>query len=157
VALTPAIPSAYRQQFQDSQINLVRQEPGGFLFLCESTLSQDPDLVPINVRRLLSFLRKTVLKVGVDYVFEPNNDSFRRGVQRGFEKLMDSLFRQGAFAGRVSRDAFQVVTDSSLNTQSAMDNGQFIVELRFAPSLPMRFLTVRLWQTADRTFVTEGP
>jgi hypothetical protein len=156
VSLLPALPPAYRQQFQDSQINLVRQEPSGFLFLCASTLSQDPDLVPINVRRLLSFLRKTVLKVGVDYVFEPNGDAFRRGVQRGFEKMMDSLFRQGAFAGRVSRDAFQVVADSSLNTQAAMENGQFIVELKFAPSLPLRFLTVRLWQTADRMFVTEG-
>jgi len=49
-----------------------------------------------------------------------------------------------------------VVTDSSLNSQQAMDNGQFYVLLRVAPSLPMRFLTIRLLQTADRTFVTEG-
>jgi phage tail sheath protein FI len=104
----------------------------------------------------MSFLRKTALRAGVDYVFEPNGDEFRRGVQRGFETLLDSLLLRGAFAGRTARDSYKVVTDSSLNTQQAMDNGQFFVELRVAPSVPMRFLTIRLLQTADRTYVTEG-
>jgi phage tail sheath protein FI len=156
VDMTPAISRASRQMLQDSLINLVRQEPGGFLCLCELTLSDDPDYSPINVRRLISFLRKTALRAGAAYVFEPNGDEFRRAVQRGFETLLDSLLLLGAFAGRTSREAFQVVTDSSLNTPQAMARGEFIVELRFAPSLPMRFLTVRLLQTADRTFVTEG-
>ena len=156
VDLIPPIARSSRQALQDSLINLVRQEPSGFLCLCELTLSDDPDLSPINVRRLLSFLRKTVLLAGNNYVFEPNGDDFRRAVQRGFEVLMDRLLLLGAFAGRTSREAFQVVTDTSVNTPQAMDQGQFIVELRVAPSLPMRFLTLRLLQTADRTFVTEG-
>lgn len=156
VDLTPPVLKSSRQELQDAQINLVRQEPSGFLCLCELTLSDNPDLSPINVRRLMSFLRKTALQVGVDYVFEPNSDEFRRGVQRGFETLLDRLLQLGAFAGRTAGDSFQVVTDSSLNTRRAMDKGQFFVELRVAPSVPMRFLTIRLLQTADRTFVTEG-
>lgn len=156
VDLAPPVLKSSRQELQDSLINLVRQEPDGFLCLCELTLSDDPDLSPINVRRLLSFLRKTVLRAGTDYVFEPNSPEFRRSVQRGFEILMDGLLQRGAFAGRTARDSYQVVTDSRLNTRQTMDLGQFFVELRVAPSLPMRFLTVRLLQTADRTFVTEG-
>lgn len=156
VDMAPPVLKSSRQALQDSLINLVRQEPGGFLCLCELTLSDDPDLSPINVRRLLSLLRKTALRAGSDYVFEPNSDEFRRSVQRGFEILLDGLLQRGAFAGRIARDSYQVVTDSSLNTRQAMDNGQFFVELRVAPSLPMRFLTIRLLQTADRTFVTEG-
>ena len=156
VDMTPPIARASRQALQDSLINLVRQEPAGFLCLCELTLTDDPDLSPINVRRLLSFLRKTVLRAGNEYVFEPNGDEFRRSVQRGFEILLDRLFALGAFAGRKSSDGFEVITDSSVNTPQAVDRGQFIVEIRVAPSLPMRFLTVRLVQTADRTFVTEG-
>jgi hypothetical protein len=156
VDMTPPIPRTSRQGLQDSLVNLVRQEPAGFICLCELTLSDDPDLSPINVRRLLSFLRKTALRAGVDYVFEPNSDDFRRNVERGFEALLAGLLLRGAFAGRVASQAFQVVTDSSLNTPQAMDNGQFFVELRVAPSVPMRFLTVRLLQTADRTYVTEG-
>jgi hypothetical protein len=156
VDLTPPILKSSRQQLQDAQINLVRQEATGFVCLCELTLSDNPDLTLINVRRLLSFLRKTALRVGVDYVFEPNSDEFRRGVQRGFEKLLDRLLQLGAFAGPTASVSFQVVTDKSVNTPQAMDNGQFFVELRVAPSVPMRFLTVRLMQTADRTLVTEG-
>lgn len=156
VDLSPAVSRLYRQALQDSLINLTRQEPGGFLCLSAVTLSDDPDLSPINVRRLLSFLRKTALRAGVNYVFEPNSNEFRRSVQRGFEDLLDGLMLRGAFAGRTSREAFQVVTDSTVNTPQAMEWGEFIVELRVAPSLPMRFLNIRLLQTADRTSVTEG-
>ena len=101
-------------------------------------------------------LRRAALKLGADYVFEPNDDPFRRSVQRGFEGLLDGMFLRGAFAGRTSRDAFQVVTDNTLNTPASVDQGRFFVELRVAPSLPLSFLTVRLLQAADRTFVTEG-
>jgi hypothetical protein len=156
VDLTPPIGRGSRQALQDAQVNLVRQAPGGFLCLSALTLSDDDDLTPINVRRLLSFLRKTSIKAGVDYIFEPNDDRFRRGVQRGFEKLLNGLFLQGAFAGRVASDAFQVVTDSSINTRATADRGEFYVELRVAPSLPMRFLTIRLLQTADTTLVSEA-
>ena len=156
IDLTPSILKSSRQELQDAQINLIRQEPTGFLCLCELTLSDDPDLAPINVRRLLSFLRKTALREGVNYVFEPNSSEFRRSVQRGFETLFDSLLRRGAFAGRTSRDSYQVVVDSSVNTPQSIDGGRLIVELRVAPSLPMRFLTIRLVQSADRTEVTEG-
>ena len=156
VALTPSVSRAYWQDLQDAQVNLLRQEPGGFLCLSASTLSDDPDLEPINVRRLMSFLRKTVLRVGMDYVFEPNSDAFRRGVQRGIEKVLDMLFLRGAFAGRTASEALQVATDSRVNTAATMALGQFFVEIKVAPSVPLRFLTVRLAQTADRTFVTEG-
>ncbi len=156
VDMSPPVARASRQSLQDASINLIRHEPSGFLCLCQLTLSDDPDLCNINVRRLLSFVRKTALRAGADYVFEPNSDEFRRAVERGFEALLDNLLVRGAFAGRTSREAFQVVTDSSLNTRQAADNGQFFVELRIAPSVPLRFLTVRLLQDADRTFVTEG-
>ncbi|HLK69152.1 MAG TPA: phage tail sheath C-terminal domain-containing protein [Bryobacteraceae bacterium] len=156
VALSPPILRTYLQLFQDSQVNLIRQEPAGFLCLSEMTLTDDDDLLPINVRRLLSFLRKTALREGNQYVFEPMSDAFERSVESGFVELLSGLARRGAFAGASDKESFQVVTDSSLNTPAAADLGRFYVELRVAPSVPMRFLTVRLLQTADRTFVTEG-
>jgi hypothetical protein len=36
------------------------------------------------------------------------------------------------------------------------DEGRFILELRVAPSLPMRFITVRLVQSGERSQVIEG-
>jgi phage tail sheath protein FI len=126
--------------------------------LSADTLSTDPDLDlrPINVRRLLMLLRRLALRLGSRYVFEPHDESFRRLVQRGFEAMLEDLFGRGAFAGATAATSFQVVTSSALNTPQSVDQGRLIVELRVRPSLPMTFLTIRLVQTDNGAFVTEG-
>ena len=43
-----------------------------------------------------------------------------------------------------------------MNSQDSVDQGQFVVELLVAPSLPMRFLTVRLVQSGGTLTVEEG-
>ena len=157
VALKPPMAPERRLEIQAAQINLIRQEPRGFVTLSADTLmSLDVDLRPINVRRLLILLRRLALRLGVTYVFEPNDDAFRRLVQRGFEAMLDDMFVRGAFAGATAATSFQVVTSNTLNTPSSLDQGRFIVELKVAPSLPMTFLTIRLLQSGDRTLVTEG-
>ena len=155
VALAPPLAAERRLELQNAQVNVIRHEPRGFLSLCADTLSDDVDLRPINVRLLLILLRRLALRLGETYVFEPNDDSFRRMVQRGFEAALDRLFARGAFAGRTAATSYQVVTDESLNTPVSVDQGRFIVELRVAPSLPLTFITVRLVQTNERSLVTE--
>ncbi len=156
VALTPSILQEKRLSLQEAQINLIRQEPRGFVTLSADTLSDDPDLRPINVRRLLILLRRLALRLGARYVFEPNNDSFRRMVERGFEAMLDDLFVRGAFGGKTPETSYQVVTSTLLNTPQSIEQGRFIVELKVAPSLPMTFLKIRLVQTGDRLSVSEG-
>jgi phage tail sheath protein FI len=141
---------------QEMQVNLIRHEPRGFVALSADTLSDDDDLRPVNVRRLLILLRRLALGLGARYVFEPQSESFRRLVQRSFEAMLDRMFERGAFAGATPDTSFQVVTNSSLNTPQSVEQGRFIVELKVAPSLPLTFLTVRLVQTNDRGFVSEG-
>ena len=155
VALTPKINSERWLDLQDARINIIRQDPRGFLSMSADTLADDDDLRPINVRRLLSLLRRLALSLGATYVFEPNDAVFRRGVQRGFEAMLGEMFVRGAFAGGTPQTSFQVVTGDSLNTPQSLDLGRFIVELRVAPSLPMTFLTIRLVQTGDRSLVVE--
>ncbi|HET6980058.1 MAG TPA: phage tail sheath C-terminal domain-containing protein [Pyrinomonadaceae bacterium] len=156
VTLYPPIPAEHRLDLQQAQLNLIRQEPNGFLSLSADTLSDDEDFRPINVRRLLILLRRMALRLGATYVFEPNSDAFRRLVHRGFNTMLDQMFVRGAFGGSTPATSYQVVTDASLNTPQSIDQGRFIVELRVAPSLPMTFLTVRLMQSGDRGLVTEG-
>jgi phage tail sheath protein FI len=155
VALTPPISSERWLDLQEAQINIVRQDPRGFMSMSADTLADDDDLRPINVRRLLSLLRRLALRLGATYVFEPNDATFRRRVQRGFEAMLGQMFVRGAFAGATPQTSFQVVAGDSLNTPQSVDQGKFIVELRVAPSLPMTFMTIRLVQTGDRTSVLE--
>jgi hypothetical protein len=138
----------------ERQVNVVRATPRGFAVLSEDTLASDDEIRPINVRRLLILLRRLATRLGADYVFEPNDDAFRRMVQRGFEAMLGDLFRRGAFAGPTAATAFEVITGDALNTDNTNDAGQFIVELRVAPSRPLSFLTLRLVQTGERVSVT---
>ena len=149
LALTPAIPAQDRMVLQQSQVNLVRQEPRGFLTLSEDTLSTDEDFRPIHVRRLLILLRRLALALGPTYVFEPNDAAFRRLVQRNFEALLESLFRAGAFAGASPAQSYQVITGEALNTTQSVGEGRFIVELRVAPAQALSFVIVRLVQAGN--------
>ena len=154
IALEGAAALERWQELQQLQVNVVRRLPVGFGVLSADTLAADDDVRPIGVRRLLILLRRLALRLGATYVFEPNDDTFRRGVQRGFEALLGDMFEHGAFAGRTEDEAFRVVTGEALNTPRTVERGQFVVELRVAPSRPMAFLTIRLVQTGDRIAVT---
>ncbi|MBV8519272.1 MAG: phage tail sheath family protein [Acidobacteria bacterium] len=155
VALTPNLPVFARQALQDAAVNLIRHEPAGFLCLDADTLSADPDLSALNVRRLLILVRRAALRAGNDYAFEPHGDALRNSAKRGFESLLASMYARGAFAGRNESSAFQVVTDDTINTPQSTDAGRFIAELRIAPSRPLSFLTIRLVQRGETPSAVE--
>ena len=149
VALQPAFNRGEWAHLFAAQINLVRQDPRGFMLLSADTLTSSDLLRPINVRRLLILLRRLALREGSAYVFQPNNEAFWRLVRHKFERLLNSLYVRGAFAGATPAEAYQVVADKSINTQNSIDQGRFIVELRIAPAQPLAFITVRLVQTGQ--------
>ncbi|HET9933440.1 MAG TPA: hypothetical protein VFQ35_22200, partial [Polyangiaceae bacterium] len=156
VALARPAASERMQSLYDAQINVFSKKPRGFLAEGADTLSLDEDLVPIGVRRLMSLLRRAALEAGQVHVFEPNDPAFRRLIERNFEALLTNLYTRGAFAGKTTASAFQVVADATINSAASVDQGRFFVELRVAPSLPLTFLTVRLLQDGAQSRVTEG-
>jgi hypothetical protein len=153
IALGPLLHPEHWLDIQEAHINLIRQEPQGFLTLSENTLSDDPDWTLINVRRLISLIRRLAQRYGPTWVFEPNDEAFARLVKRTFVSLLDQMFARGAFAGRTPQSAYQVDVHV---TPKDIEEGRFIVELRVAPSQPMRFITIRLVQSGERSLVTEG-
>lgn len=155
VALTPRLRVTDFQSLQDAAVNVIRHEPAGFLCLDSDTLTTDPDLRALNVRRLLILLRRAAVRTGNDYAFEPNSISLRHTVKRGFEAMLDLLFARGAFAGRNAKSAYQVVTDETVNTRNSVDAGRLIAEIKVAPSRPLSFLTIRLIQRGEATLATE--
>jgi hypothetical protein len=155
VSLTPRLGPERYLDLLLAQLNLIRQEPRGFLSLSADTLSFDDELRPINVRRLLILLRRAALRLGMRWVFEPNDRVLRGVVQGAFESIMQQLFTRGAFAGATPDASYRVVTDDTVNTPQDFDQGRFRVDLKVAPALPMSFLTVRLVQMGERAVTTE--
>ncbi len=156
VALQPPFAPPSYQRLQDGRANCLRHEPRGFLCLSADTLSDDPDLRLVNVRRLLSLLRRVCLRHGPTYVFEPNDEGFHRRIRRGFEAILADMLVRGAFAGATPDESYRVSTASPPNTPQSVDQGRLIVEIRVAPSIPMRFLTIRMVASGDRGVTVEG-
>lgn len=151
--LQPAL--AQRQQLLDAQVNLVRSAPHGFVFSSADTLTPEAEWRPVNVRRLMALLRRLALRRGTAYVFEPNGPTLRRTVERGFSAVLGDLYRRGALAGARPADAYRVEAGDEVNTPQRNDAGQFWVQLKVAPALPLEFLTVRLAREGERVVSRE--
>jgi Phage tail sheath C-terminal domain len=156
LAVLPPVNRDNLPRLQEAQVNVILQDPRGFLALSADTLSDDPMLWPVNVRRLLHLLRRIALRAGNEWVFEPNGNALRRRVQRGLEAMLAKMYGRGAFAGATAADAYRVTVDDTVNPPESIDLGRLVVELRVAPSRPLEYLTVRLVQSGDRGAVTEG-
>lgn len=146
LATVPTLAPTATQALYQAGINPIRQLPRGFMPWGNFTLSNDSDLEALNLRRLLILLRRLAIREGQTYVFAPNSPAFRRRIKQQFEQMLNRLFILGAFAGGDHPSAYQVVIDTSLNTQTSLEKGQLIIELKIAPSRPMTFITVRLIQ-----------
>ncbi|HXF63268.1 MAG TPA: hypothetical protein VNK95_16695 [Caldilineaceae bacterium] len=147
LGLSPDLEPARLRDLYQAGVNLVVRQAGDFTLLAADTLSDDPDLRPLQVRRLLILLRRLALREGQEMVFAPNSPAFRRRVARTLERLLAHLFSRGAFAGRDPAQSYQVAAEETANPPAGVEQGRFVVELRIAPAQPLSFLTVRLVQT----------
>ena len=152
VALNPAIPFADRTVFALAGVNLIRRTADGFVVTDALTLSDEHEWDKINVRRLMSLLRRLCIRRGNAFVFEPNGDVVRRAIERTFGHMLDDLVRRGAFAGKGNADSYRLSVDPS---DSDRMNGRLIVEIAVAPSQPLRFLTLVLAQAGERFTIAE--
>lgn len=148
LALSPALDGGEVDALLAGSVNPLALEPAGALALEAATLTDDDDLRPLGVRRLMTLLRRAALERGERYAFEPLGDALLRGAEQGFEALLRGLFDRGALAGRRAAEAFRVRA-----TQGG--DGRLAVEVRVAPSQPLRFLTVRLERRDDQLRLAE--
>ena len=137
-------------RLHDLQVNVILRAPAGFVFMDDLTLSRDTDTVPISVRRLLILLKRLALREGAGLIFEPNDTDLQERVYTDLERVLSILHLRGAFKGTDASDAFEVVADTTVNPQDSIDDGKFVVELRVAPSEPLKFLRVRLVQSGPQ-------
>jgi hypothetical protein len=143
VRLTPTLTTADQVHLFDAHANLLVPAPGTFSALSAHTLSSDPQLLHLSVRRLLILLRKIAVRLGARYTFEVNNDRFRQLVRMRFDRILARLQERGAV------HAFRVLTDGGVNTEEDQANGRFVLTLQIAPSNPVEFITVTLVRSGD--------
>lgn len=111
----------------------------------------EPDNVQwryISVRRLLSYIEKSI-EIGTQWVvFEPNDQDLWARVTRTVSNFLERLWREGALFGASPAEAFYVKCDGELNTHETMMLGRLYVEIGVCPVRPAEFVIFRISQWA---------
>lgn len=104
----------------------------------------------INVRRTAMFLRRSIYN-GIQWaVFEGNDERLWAALRSSIGAFMEAQFRNGAFAGATSREAFFVKCDADTTTADDQAAGIVNVQVGFAPLRPAEFVIVTLSQMTRR-------
>lgn len=111
----------------------------------------EPDNVQwryISVRRLLSYIEKSI-EIGTQWVvFEPNDPDLWARVSRTVSNFLERLWRDGALFGSSPSEAFYVKCDGELNTHETIMLGRLYVEVGVCPVRPAEFVIFRISQWA---------
>jgi len=111
-------------------------------------LASDWKYVP--VRRFTLFLEESLYRGTKWVVFEPNDEPLWAQIRLNIGAFMQSLFRQGAFQGKSSREAYFVKCDSETTTQTDINNGIVNIVVGFAPLKPAEFVIIQIQQIAGQ-------
>jgi hypothetical protein len=104
----------------------------------------------IPVRRLALFIEETLYRGTQWVVFEPNDEPLWAQIRLNLGAFMHTLFRQGAFQGRMPREAYFVKCDKETTTQNDINLGIVNILVGFAPLKPAEFVIIKIQQMAGQ-------
>jgi uncharacterized protein len=109
-------------------------------------LADDYKYIP--VKRLALYIEESLFRGTQWVVFEPNGAPMWAQVRLNVGAFMQTLFRQGAFAGTTPAEAYFVQCDDKTNPQSQIDLGIVNINVGFAPLKPAEFVVIHIQQIA---------
>lgn len=127
----------------------------GIAAVRSQTLSLDADWTALGVRRLFILLRRLCRREGQRFVFEPNDLTLRRGLERSFDALLHRLMQRGAFRGTDARSSYLLRTAAGADALREIERGECSLLIQVAPSRPLRFLTLHLRRSGEQLLIEE--
>lgn len=130
-------------------INCIRSFPNRGIKVWGARTLAEPEKTDwryINVRRLVSYIEKSI-ELGTQWVvFEPNDQDLWARVRRTVNNFLERLWREGALFGSAPEQAFYVKCDEEINTPETMLLGRLYVEVGICPVRPAEFVVFRISQ-----------
>ncbi len=130
-------------------INCIRSFPNRGIRIWGARTLVEPDKTEwryISVRRLISYIEKSI-ELGTQWaVFEPNDQDLWMRVKRTINNFLERIWREGALFGATAEQAFYVKCDEELNTPETMILGRLYVEVGVCPVRPAEFVVFRISQ-----------
>ncbi|MEZ4235266.1 MAG: phage tail sheath subtilisin-like domain-containing protein [Myxococcota bacterium] len=128
-------------------VNLIRRfDEGGIRVWGARTLSSDPSVKYVNVRRTLQFLEASIEGSTSWVVFEINAPQTWDRVVATVRAFLRTQWREGALLGRTEEQAFYVRCDESTMTADDIQNGRLICRIGVAIVRPAEFVIFRIEQ-----------
>lgn len=132
-------------------VNVFRAERDGFRLTAGRTLSSDPDLRQLSVRRLMTMIALSLEHQTQWLAFEPNDAELRERLSTLLTGFLRTLHRQGAFAGRTEAESFFVRCGDDVNPSASQALGRLVAEVGVAPAAPLEYVMVRIARDVDGT------
>ncbi|MGD2087596.1 MAG: phage tail sheath subtilisin-like domain-containing protein [Candidatus Aminicenantes bacterium] len=104
----------------------------------------------IPVRRTALFIEESLFRGTKWVVFEPNDEPLWAQIRLNVGAFMHNLFRQGAFQGATTKEAYLVKCDKETTTQTDINNGIVNIIVGFAPLKPAEFVFIKIQQLAGQ-------
>lgn len=131
----------------DAGINIVRPMPGyGFCIMGGRTTKKGfPDRY-VSVRRVLMYLKKSILD-GTRYaIFEPNDEELWAQVSASLQGFLQSQYQMGLLKGATPDQAFFVKCDAENNPPDTVAQGELHVSVGVALETPAEFIIINIGQ-----------
>jgi len=136
-------------------VNALRVFPNGIVSWGARTMdgfdnSGNDDYKYVPVRRFALFIEESLYRGLKFAVFEPNDEPLWAQIRLATGAFMNNLFRQGAFQGQKTSDAYFVKCDAETTTQNDINLGIVNVVVGFAPLKPAEFVVITIQQKAGQ-------
>ena len=147
LALQHQLHDGHSDELNPKGVNALRTIPGaGRVVWGARTLVPSSEWRYVPVRRMAIYLRTSIYN-GIQWaVFEPNDEPLWASLRTSIGAFMEIQFRNGAFAGSTSKEAYFVKVDSETTTEDDQAAGIVNVLVGFCPLRPAEFVVVKLSQ-----------
>ena len=157
VGLARTTPKDLTDVLAPEGINCIRALPGrGIRVWGARTLSSQTLWQHLTVRRLFIMVERSIAD-GTDWaVFENNDFTLWKGVEREISRFLYKLWKEGMLRGNTPEEAFYVVCDERNNPVESRDAGEFFCDVGLAAVRPAEFIVFRIGQRTQ-DIITEEP
>lgn len=157
VGVANALDDVEQGELNASGVNVLRVFGGGRpLVWGARTTSDDVVWRYVNVRRLFMFIEESIQEGLRWAVFQPNDLTLRKKLERTVTEFLTRVWASGALFGATAGEAFYVKIDDENNPPGLRELGQVVLEIGAAPVRPAEFVVVRIGMSAGGGQVQEG-
>jgi uncharacterized protein len=145
--------------WNDIGINVIRSFPNQGVTIWGARTIAPPDITAwryVNVRRLVTFIEKSIQEGTRFAVFEPNNLTLWKQISRLVTAFLFDQWSEGGLFGDTPEKAFRVQVDEALNPPEIRALGQLIVQVTVVPTTPAEFIVFQVIQDITGSTLQES-